>query len=161
MENEKGEAKKKRKICSKSESQLQRKFKEGTKKFGESSQLSNMQDRAAEQIIKEKELIGTKKFGECSQLSNMQDRAAEQVIKEKELIGLFIPRVTYSPQALHDELTMLNSQTTREGQQNFTRLLQTPTAYHISEWTTIEDLYELKNTHFKSQVYIYIWFKNK
>jgi hypothetical protein len=29
MENEKGEAKKKKKICSKSESQLQRKFKEG------------------------------------------------------------------------------------------------------------------------------------
>lgn len=27
----------------------------------------------------------------------------------------------------------------------------------ISEWTTIEDLYELKNTHFKSQVYIYIY----
>jgi hypothetical protein len=90
------------------------------------------------------------------------------------------PRVTLQP--------------SQEGQQNFTRLFQTPTAYHnsmilttsrfspnlgtnhalpsiewnyqefdeiynnsshntyeISEWTTIEDLYELKNTHFKSQ----------
>jgi hypothetical protein len=50
----------------------------------------------------------------------MQDRAAEQVIKEKELIGLFTPRVTYSPQALHDELTMLNSQTTQPGNMSYT-----------------------------------------
>jgi hypothetical protein len=75
---------------------------------------------------------------QCSQLSNMQDRAAEQVIKEKELIGLFTPRVTYSPQALHDELTMLNSQTTQVG---FYKSITKIYAIHINfYYTNIEKI---------------------
>jgi hypothetical protein len=33
---------------------------------------------------------GKNVFGESTQLSNMQDKKAEQVIKEKELIGIYL-----------------------------------------------------------------------